>query len=79
MKGVLTNLAGAGGFLGTELVKQLLDTGFTVRATVRKNTPSNTAHLETLAAALPGKLEIHEADISTEGSFNKVVQGATYV
>jgi len=58
---------GAGGFVGTELTKQLLDRGYTVRATVRDRTSSTVAHLPGLAEALPGKLEIVEADLSKEG------------
>ena len=70
-------VAGAGGFVGAELTKQLLSRGYTVRATVRKATPANSGFLETLAAGLPGKIEIVEgADLTVEGSFDKAVSGA---
>jgi len=36
-------------------------------------------HLEKLAAALPGTLTLHEADLLKEGSFDEVVKGADYV
>ena len=73
-------LAGAAGFVGAELTKQLLERGYTVRATVRKASPESTGFLEKIAAALPGKLEIVEGiDLSAEGVFDKVLEGATYV
>ena len=66
--------------MGAELTKQLLDIGYTVRATVRRASPKSTGFLEKLAAALPGKLDIIEgADLSVNGSFDKAVDGATYV
>lgn len=37
------------------------------------------AHLEALAAALPGTLKLYEADLLEEGSFDKVVDGVDYV
>ena len=70
---------GAAGYFGTELTKQLLDRGYTVRATVRKASRETPGHLEDLAQALPGKLEVHEADLLEQGSFDSVVQGAKYV
>jgi uncharacterized protein YbjT (DUF2867 family) len=72
-------LKGAAGYLGTELTKQLLDRGYTVRATVRSDTHNNTDFLRALATALPGKLEIVEADLDKKGSYDKVAQDATYV
>jgi len=71
--------AGAAGYLGTELTKQLLDRGYTVRATVRSDTPKNTDFLRSLAKALPGTLEIVEADLDKAGSYDKIVQGAKFV
>ena len=47
--------------------------------TVRSNTPEKTNFLRALAQALPGKLEIWEADNLKEGSYDEVVQGAKYV
>jgi uncharacterized protein YbjT (DUF2867 family) len=72
-------VAGAAGYLGTELTKQLLDRGYIVRATVRSDTPKQTGFLRALATALPGKLEIVEADLDKDGSYDEIVQGATYV
>ena len=47
--------------------------------TVRSDTPKNPDFLRTLATALPGTLEIVEADFDKEGSYDKAVQGAKYV
>lgn len=65
--------------MGTELVKQLLMEGYTVRATVRKIGSPQYAHLEKLASVLPGKLDYFEADLTEPGSFDKPIEGATYV
>lgn len=37
------------------------------------------AHLEQLAAALPGTLDLYEADLLKEGSFDEVIKDADYV
>ena len=43
------------GFVGTEVVKQLLEKGYTVRATVRSTSnKQKVAHLLALGEALPG-------------------------
>ena len=65
--------------MGTELTKQLLDRGYTVRATVRDKQSASVAHLAPLGDALPGKLDIVEADLNAAGSFDKVFEGATFV
>lgn len=70
---------GAGGYVGTELTKQLLDRGYTVKATVRDKQSSSVAHLADLGKALPGKLEIVEADLLKEGTFDKAIEGAMFV
>ena len=44
------------GFIGTEVVKQLLEKGYTVRATVRSaSNKEKVAHLLALGNALPGE------------------------
>jgi nucleoside-diphosphate-sugar epimerase len=73
-------VTGASGFIATELVKQLLEKGYNVRATVRSiSNKDKVAHLEKLADALPGTLALHEADLLKEGSFDEVVKGADFV
>ncbi len=67
-------------YVATEAVKQLLEKGYTVRATVRSvSNQDKVEHLVRMGNALPGKLTLHEADNLVEGSFEDVVKGADYV
>lgn len=71
---------GAAGFLGTHLVAQLLEKGYTVHATVRRLRDTEaTECLRKLAAALPGNLKLYKADLLTPGSFDDAVKGCKYV
>lgn len=73
-------VTGATGFVATELVKQLLEKGYDVRATVRSTADeSKTAFLTKLGAAFPGKLQLYEADLMVPGSFDGAISGATFV
>jgi len=57
-------VTGATGFVASELVKQLLEKGYTVRGTVRSlHNESKVQHLERLGKTLPGQLTLHEADL----------------
>lgn len=69
-------VTGGSGYIGSWVVKYLLEKGYTVRAAVRnrKNT-SRYEHLTELADGLPGKLEIWEGDLLKIGSFNKAARG----
>ena len=67
------------GFVATELVKQLLEKGYHVVGSVRKIHSSRADTLRALDAALPGKLELFEADILVSGALDKAVQGCTFV
>lgn len=50
------------------------------RGTVRsKQNTSKVSHLLKLAEALPGKLELFEADLLKEGDFDDVVRGVDFV
>ena len=55
--------------------------GYTVRGTVRsaKQSLAKTEVLHALAEALPGNLELHEADLLQEGSLAHIVKGADFV
>ncbi|KAK9808369.1 hypothetical protein WJX73_007525 [Symbiochloris irregularis] len=73
-------VTGASGYIAVQLVKQLLEKGYIVRGTVRSTKDTaKTEILTQLAGVLPGRLELHEADLLQEGSFDDVVQGADYV
>lgn len=67
------------GFVATELVKQLLEKGYNVSGSVRTVNSSRVDTLKCLSAALPGHLELVEADILVPGAFDKAVQGCTYI
>ena len=50
------------------------------RGTVRsKSNTAKVSHLLKLAEALPGSLELHEADLLQPGDFDGVVKGADFV
>eukprot|EP00270_Netrium_digitus_P013391 TRINITY_DN4442_c0_g1_i2.p1 TRINITY_DN4442_c0_g1~~TRINITY_DN4442_c0_g1_i2.p1 ORF type:complete len:352 (-),score=55.85 TRINITY_DN4442_c0_g1_i2:327-1382(-) len=78
----LVMVTGASGFLGCHIIKQLLEQGFRVRATVRD--PSNekkTSHIIRLAESVGGKerLEFFKGDLLTPGSFDDAAKGSDYV
>ena len=73
-------VTGGTGYLGSELVKQLLQKGFDVHATVR--TPDNekaVQHLMKLAGALPGNLNLFKADLLQPDAFDEAIQGCQYI
>jgi nucleoside-diphosphate-sugar epimerase len=73
-------VTGVSGYIGSEVVKQLLEKGYTVRGTVRsKSNTGKVQHLLTLSDALPGQLELFEADLLKAGDFDNVVRGADFV
>ncbi|ULQ53615.1 SDR family oxidoreductase [Flavihumibacter fluvii] len=70
-------VTGGTGYIGSWVVKQLLEKGYTVRVTVRhKHKKASYAHLEKLATGNPGRLEIHEANLLVNGSYDTVAKGA---
>jgi len=73
-------VTGATGFLGSELVAQLLQGGYKVHATVRSlaNT-ERTGCLLSLPGADSARLTLFEADLLDEGAFDGCVAGARYV
>eukprot|EP00877_Chromochloris_zofingiensis_P006214 jgi/Chrzof1/1846/Cz10g23150.t1 len=76
-------VTGASGYIATELIKQLLSKGYTVRGTVRSvANKEKVSHLEKLNQALPGNLTLYEADLLKQGSFDaatKVTGSQGYV
>ncbi|PSC68689.1 diaminohydroxyphosphoribosylaminopyrimidine deaminase [Micractinium conductrix] len=76
----LVAVTGGAGYVASELIHQLLAKGYSVRATVRsKADTAKVAHLEALAAALPGSLELVEADLLQPGSFDAAFAGCSAI
>ncbi len=73
-------VTGASGYLGSWTVKELLEKGYTVRACVRdKNNAEKTGPLTGLSEGRTGKLELWEADLLKEGSFDSAAKGCDAV
>ncbi|KAF0709799.1 hypothetical protein As57867_005740, partial [Aphanomyces stellatus] len=72
-------VTGGSGFVGSYVVKTLLERGYTVHATARDVTnPAKVAHL----TALPGaqdRLHLFQADLLRDGSFDDAIQGCSVV
>lgn len=68
-------VTGASGYIASWLVKLLLQHGYTVKATVRDlNDPKKTEHLLALDGAKE-RLQLFQADLLKDGSFDAVVEG----
>jgi nucleoside-diphosphate-sugar epimerase len=73
-------VTGGTGFVATHLVAQLLDRGYTVRASVRSPVnPAKVEPLRRLGAGREGHLELFEADLLRPGSFDAAIDGCRYV
>eukprot|EP00937_MAST-01D_sp_MAST-1D-sp2_P001868 g1868.t1 len=75
-------VTGASGFIGSHIVQQLLQGGYTVRACVRDAAnEAKTAHLRACAseAGAADRLSFHSADLLKDGTFDEAVAGADAV
>ncbi len=73
-------VTGGTGFVATHLVAQLLDRGYTVRASVRSlANPAKVEPLRRLGEGRKGRLELFEADLLRPGSFDAAIDGCRYV
>ncbi|MFF8970201.1 NAD-dependent epimerase/dehydratase family protein [Streptomyces sp. NPDC014995] len=73
-------VTGGSGFVAAHLVRQLLERGHRVHTTVRGT--ANAAKLRPLHAlrdAHPGRLDLFEADLLADGSFDEAMQGCSVV
>jgi dihydroflavonol-4-reductase len=68
-------VTGAAGYVGSHVIKALLQEGYAVRGSVRDpNDPAKTAHLRVL-----GDVELVAADLMKPGSFDDAVKGCDMV
>ncbi|MFE5916817.1 NAD-dependent epimerase/dehydratase family protein [Streptomyces sp. NPDC056468] len=73
-------VTGGSGFVGSHLVKRLLERGYRVHATVRSTAATAKVRpLLEMQEAHPGRLHLFEADLLAEGSFDEAMTGCGVV
>ena len=78
-EGRLVCVTGAGGYIGTHIVRELLERGYRVRATVRDaHDDKKTGHLGSLVDD-PTRLEIVSADLLKPRSYDSAIAGCERV
>lgn len=76
----LACVTGASGFIGSHVVRDLLDRGFRVRGTVRDHTDEGkTAHLRKIADGRGDRLELVSANLLEAEPWDAAVAGCDYV
>ncbi|MFW5757661.1 MAG: SDR family oxidoreductase [Bacteroidota bacterium] len=80
MKNKTVLVTGGTGYIGSWVVKELLEKSYTVRMTVRDKTRKDKiAHFDPIVEKADGKLELWEANLLTEGSFDDAAKGCDAV
>lgn len=74
-------VTGATGYVAGQIIKDLLEGGAIVHATVRdiEYDQERFEHLEEIAEDSPGTLKIFEADLMDDGSFEEAMEDCVYV
>lgn len=73
-------VTGSAGYIGSHIVKNLLEHGYTVRACVRDATNlANTAHLNAMNAKGEGSVSLHTCDLTVPGAYDEVFDGCVGV
>jgi len=72
-------VTGASGFIASYVIRELLDNGYTVRATVRGLTKGNNYEYLTSLSGAAERLELVQGELLTEGSYDEAIAGCEYV
>lgn len=73
-------VTGGTGYIGSWVCKYLLDKGYRVRLSIRDKSKKNKyQHLLDIENETEGKLELWEADLLTEGAFDKPAEGCSAI
>ena len=72
-------VTGASGFIASYVIRELLDNGYTVLATVRGLTKGNNYEYLTSLPGAAERLELVQAELLTEGSYDEAIAGCEYV
>jgi len=71
-------VTGASGFIASYVIRELLDNGYTVRATVRGLTKGNKYEYLTSLPGAAERLELVQAELLTECSYDEAIAGCEY-